>query len=55
MSIRQGSDFKISAADVNQGFCYLCVGHLTGIVYKMHSMAQKRNCVNTQLKGLLEI
>lgn len=46
---------KITAADVNERFYGLCVGHLTRVVYKTHSMTQKRNGVNTQLKGLLEI
>lgn len=54
-SIRRGSDFQINEADINQRFYDLSVGHLTSIVYKTHGMAQNRNSVNTQLKGLLEI
>lgn len=55
MSIRQGSAFQVTASDVNQRFYDLYVGHLTSIAYKTRGIAQNRNCVNAQLKGLLEI
>lgn len=43
MPISQGSDLKIPAADVNQTFADLCVGHFISIVYKTHGMVQNRN------------